>query len=146
MRGSPIKNFICVMALLLAMAVGVVMTTRNVEAVAPVVQPSTDTESTTTEVEVRMIFSHPPESVKIEKFGIDAKPPSNELEFTLKLPSGKFGKEIELPLDIAWTENADTVFFTKIIVRQDGKEDEVIVFTDQYFEFSDFFTIDTSKK
>ena len=143
MRGSPIKNFICVMALLLAMALGVMMTTRNVEAVSPVVKPSTDTEATTIEVEVRMVFSHPPESVKIERFGIDAKAPTNELEFTLKLP---LEKESELPLDIVWAEKEDAVFFTKIIVRQDGKEDEVIVFTDQYSEFSDFFTIDTSKK
>ena len=141
MRGSPIKNFICVIALLLAMAAAVKVLTRNVAAPVAAEKKSTHPkEGPMIEVDVRMTFSHPPRSAKIEGFRIHQKSPGNEMEFTLTLPKGK---ATELPLDIVWPEQEDARYFTSIIIRQNGKEDDVVTFTNQYSEFSDTFTIDT---
>ena len=140
---SPIKNFLCVLVLLAAMALGVAMTTRQVKTTdsssIEKIDPSTDMVN----VEVRILFSHPPESIEIANFGISQKSPSNEFEFTLSLPKEKV---TELPLDIKWTEKADATFFSQITIRQDGKEDDVIVLSDLYSEYSDIFTIDTRTK
>ena len=144
MRDSPIRNFVYVLALLMVMALGVVVTTRKADAVSKPVGKSAPTENTSTvDIEIRMLFSHPPKNVKIDGFGIDAKEPGNELKFSLTLPTGT---ESDLPLDIVWEKQENARHFTQIIIRRDNQEDEVVTFTDQYSEFSDVFTINTAAK
>jgi hypothetical protein len=143
MRGSPIKNFICVIALLFAMAVGVVMTTGKVESEKPGRPETEDRPAAVVDVEVRLLFSHRPTRVKIPGFGVDARPEENELEFVLSLATER---ETELPLDIIWPEQDGAHYFTQITIRRDGVEDDVVVFTDQFAEFSDTFKIDTRNK
>lgn len=143
MPGSPIKNFLCVLVLLAAMALGVAMTTRQVNTTDSSTVEKIETPSNMVNVDVRILFSHPPELIEISNLGISQKSPSNEFEFTLTLPKEKV---TELPLDIVWAEKDDATFFSQITIRQDGKEDDVIVLSDLYSEFSDVFTIDTRTK
>ena len=148
MRGSPIQNFICVLALLLVMAAGIVMTTRETPKV-PVHQTEKRPQATNqTEVTVRMVFSHPPEKVNVQRANStspseDRRPTNNQTDLLLSLPAEKV---TEFLIDIQWPEPAEPKnahYFTQIIIRQDGQEDNVIVFADTYSTFSDTFSIDT---
>ncbi len=143
MRGSPLKNFLCVIALLLVMAVGVALTTRRVDSVKPGPREMTKQAEGMVEVEVRLLFSHRPARVRMPGFGVDARPEGNELELVLSLPAET---ETELPLDISWAAQDGAHYFTRITIRRDGVEDDVVVFTDQFAEFADTFTIDTRTK
>lgn len=140
MRGSPVKNFLCVIALLLVMAAGVALTTRKGESMKPEPREMTKQAEGMVEVEVRLLFSHRPARVRIPGFRVDARPEENELELALSLPAET---ETELPLDITWAAQDDAHYFTRITIRRDGVEDDVVVFTDQFAEFADTFTIDT---
>lgn len=149
MRGSPIQNFICVLTLLTVMGIGVFMTTRNVEAVKPeqeAIHTNTSADSKQITVEAEILFSHRPTHIKIQQSGntspnLDLKPASNEIDFTLKLPAQK---NIEFLIDIQWPEESDdSKYFTQITLRQDGTEDQVILFSDQFADFSDTFSVDT---
>ena len=140
MRGSPLTNFICVIALLLLMAIGVMLTTRKVESVKSGPQEMTEQVEGVVDVEVRMLFSHRPTRVKIPGYGVDARPEGNELEWVLSLATES---ETELPIDITWAGQDGAHYFTQITIRRDGVEDDVVVFTDQFAEFADTFKIDT---
>jgi|GEM_PF-5689066 len=151
MRGSPIQNFIFVLALLLVMAAGIVVTTREVPTTTPhpIEKPPQATDQT--EVTVRMIFSHPPEKVNVQRADSDQKsediqPIHHQVDLLLTLPVEKI---TEFFIDVQWPEltgsagQAEAHYFTQIIIRQDGREDDVIIFADTDSTLSDVFKIDT---
>ena len=125
------------------MVAGVAMTTKtqpppdHVSAITPL------SSAGTVRMDVRMIFSHRPQRIRIEGYAVDEQPDSEELEFSLTLPRGKV---IDLPLDIDWPEKEHARYFTQIIIRSDSINDKAVVFSDQITPFSDTFTIDTREK
>lgn len=148
MRGSPIQNFICILALLLVMAAGIAMTTHEVATTTPRPIEKPPKASDQTEISVRMIFSHPPEKVNVQRADStspseDIRPTNNQTDFLLSLPAEKIS---EFLIDIQWPDHPEPKnahYFTQLIIRQDGKEDDVMVFADTYSTFSDTFSIDT---
>ena len=143
MRGCPVRNLICVIALLLAMAAGIAMTTRRNDGVQTTQESIREITNKTVNVSVRMLFSHPPKRVSIPGYIVEALPIDNELDITLDLPAEEV---TELPLDIQWKECEDAHYFTQITIRRDGIQDDVVIFTDQSAEFADMFRIDTRTK
>ncbi len=139
MPRSPLKDFLCVAALLVVMACAVAFGTRPAAQQAPPPRPAgTAPPAGNVRCGLRLLFSHRPVSVKIN--GTDTRPDGNELDMELTLPAGKL---LELPIDIRWRELPGARYFTQITVRRDGREDQVTVFADQYAEFADVFTVDT---
>ena len=149
MRGSPIQNFICVLILLAVMATGVFLTTRSAEAQKPAQASATTINSadiTQSPIDAEILFSHRPTHISIQQVGkgspvLDLKPTSNEVDFSLTVPA----KQVtELLIDVQWPDAPDgSKYFTRITLRQDGKEDQIILFSDQFADFSDTFSIHT---
>jgi len=140
MRGSPIKNFVCVLLLLAGMAVGIALTTHPAPHSEKTSLEEVPPPASTQKVLVKMLFSHKPNTVKLLEGGIEIHPKSPEISFTLDVPKNAL---TEIPLDITWAENDNARYFTKITIRQNHREDQVIYFSDQFHEFSDVFLINT---
>lgn len=124
------------------------MTTREVATTTrhPIEKPPQATDQT--EVTVRIIFSHPPEKVNLQRAdsthpSADRHPTHNQIELQLSLPVEEV---TEFLIDIEWPDHPESKnarYFVQIIIRQDGRDDDVIIFSDTYSSFSDTFSIDT---
>lgn len=148
MRGYPLRNFAYVIILLAVMAIGVSLTTRQVDATSVQKNTAPTVSEQMVKVKVRIVFSHQPENVTIQQAdqlenappSVNAQPANNELDFSLNLPADQV---TEFFLDVAWKEHHQAHYFTQIIIRQDGKEDRTVIFSDSYNKLSDTFSIDT---
>jgi hypothetical protein len=148
MRGSPLRNFACVLVLLAAMAIGVSLTTRQVDATSRKKSEIPASTEQRVKVQVRMLFSHPPEKVIVQQAdklengtpSVNTQSTNNELDFSLNLPADQV---TEFLIDVTWPEYQQAHYFTKITIRQDNKEDRSVIFSDSFTELSDTFSIDT---
>ena len=148
MRGSPLRNFACVITLLAVMATGVTLTTRRDETAPPIQRDAAAPVGSLIKVRVRMTFSHQPEKVIIqqadklenETVAQNQLPTNNELNFSLELPAEQV---TEFLLDVTWPEHSQAHYFTQITIRQDSKEDHSMILSDFLTQLSDTFSIDT---
>ena len=148
MRGSPLRNFACVIVLLAVMAIGVSLTTRQVDATSRKKSEVAASAEQMVKVQVRMLFSHQPEKVIVQQADklengtstVNTQPTNNELDVSLNLPTDQV---TEFLIDVTWPEQQQAHYFTQITIRQDGKEDQSIIFSDSFTELSDTFSIDT---
>lgn len=147
MPRSPFKNLLIVLSLLAVMAGAVILVTGNQHraATSAMISPqdSEQPASTYVRVGVHVLFSHRPQRVVIEGYGIDIRPEQNSLQFTLDLPTGQ---TLELPLDVIWEaapEDADSCYFTRTTTRQNNKEDNITHFVTHDDALADVLTINT---
>lgn len=146
MPRSPLRNLLVVTALLALMAGAVVLVTEaghtGSASTALAHLPEHDSPAQVA-VSLHILFSHRPQHVRVDGHGIDVRPTDNELLFTLDLP---VEREIDIPLDVSWepaATNQEARYFTRITIRQNHKEDQLVFFADQDAVFTDVFTIDT---
>lgn len=145
MRGSPVRNFICVLILLLGMAAAVSLATRKSDETVKSSQLEALKKSDMVEVDLRMRFSHLPKKVSLILTGtetavIDVSPTENYMDKTLSLPADQVS---EFLLDIEWPEEDHAVYFAMITQRREGLEDMNVTLTSDDFIFSSVLTIDT---
>jgi hypothetical protein len=146
MPRSPVKNLLIVIVLLALMASATALMTHTDNATASTgtgtLPRLEEPPGLRTDVEIIMLFSHRPQRIRIESQGIDLRPSTNEIRITLQLP---VNRQLELPLDITWPGQADegSSYFTRLTIRQDGKEDNMVHYTGQHAEFADVFIVNT---
>lgn len=153
MRGSPVRNFLCVIALLAAMAAAASLATRRpdetVEAARPnSVENRSEGNPGTVEVDIHMRFSHPPRQVSLIPAAggpavIEAKPSGNDIGKTLTLPADRAS---EFLLDIEWPERERAVYFAMITQRREGLEDVDVILTSDDPVLSTVLTVNPLNK
>ena len=140
MRGSPFVHFFYVLMILAVMGAGVMFVSSSSDT-PEIVENVKDDSSDRVDVKVMMVFSHQPLTVKVQGLDQANQPVNNQLTFNLNLPKDDIS---ELLVDIVWNDKTGARYFTDITIRQDGKKDQKIIFSDQLAEFSDVLTINTN--